>query len=273
MRTLIVTSVFFIFGIFGCLAQGFQGIAVYQLQDEVKIKITSPKMSQAMKDKIMGRMKQFSQKEFILTFDQEQSVYQEKKSLGTPGATSDGIQVFSTGSNRKHLYRNVVTNEIIKEKGIFGKDFLVKDTIGKPNWKLINETKKIGKYLCFKAVLTKEVVVHDFFADQVEETEGMPKIEIQKTTVWYTPQVPVHHGPAEYWGLPGLIMQVQEVGRSWMCTKVVLNPKEGVKIEIPNKGKEIGSEEFNALQKKKMKEWMERNSSGSGDSFSITINK
>lgn len=263
----------FIFGIYGCFAQEFQGKAVYQSQSEVKIKINSSKMSQAMKDKIKGRMKQFSQKEFVLTFDQEQSVYQEKKSLGTPNATSDGIQISSIGSNSKPLYRNVATKKMVQEKGIFGKEFLVKDNIEKPDWKLVNETKKIGKYLCFKAVLIKEVEVQIFFSNQVEDKEEAPKTEIQTTLVWYTPQIPVHHGPAEYWGLPGLIMQVQEDGQSLMCTKVILNPKEGVEIEIPNNGKEIGRAEFNELQKKKMNEWMERHSSGSGDSFKISIKK
>ena len=43
-----------------------------------------------------------------------------------------------------------------------------------------------------------------------------------------------------------------------MCTKVVLNPREEVKIVRPKKGKEISQEEYNKIQKAKMEEMIER---------------
>ena len=47
---------------------------------------------------------------------------------------------------------------------------------------------------------------------------------------WYTPQIPVGHGPAEYWGLPGLILEVSAGNTTMLCSKIVMNPAEKEKI-------------------------------------------
>lgn len=71
---------------------------------------------------------------------------------------------------------------------------------------------------------------------------------------WYTPQVPVGHGPAEFAGLPGLIMEVSFGGTTMLCSKIVINPKEKVKIQAPDKGKEIGKISYKETVVKKMTE-------------------
>jgi GLPGLI family protein len=68
---------------------------------------------------------------------------------------------------------------------------------------------------------------------------------------WYTPQIPVSHGPAEYWGLPGLILEVSAGGTTMLCAKIIMNPKEKIKIEAPDKGKEITKNDYqNTIQTK-----------------------
>ncbi|MFT7350131.1 MAG: GLPGLI family protein [Candidatus Paceibacteria bacterium] len=71
----------------------------------------------------------------------------------------------------------------------------------------------------------------------VEATE--PEIKLTEVEAWYTPQIPVSHGPGEYWGLPGLILEVSADNTTMLCSKIVMNPKEKIKIEAPDKGKEI----------------------------------
>ena len=61
---------------------------------------------------------------------------------------------------------------------------------------------------------------------------------------WYTLDIPVPHGPREYWGLPGLILQVSDGTMTYLCTKVVLNPEKGIRIKKPRRGKKITAEQF-----------------------------
>ena len=76
-----------------------------------------------------------------------------------------------------------------------------------------------------------------------------PKEEI--ITVWYTPEIPVSQGPDEYWGLPGLILEVSEEKLIILCSKVVLSNKEKTKIKAPNTGEKVSQKKFDEIQKKK----------------------
>ena len=71
---------------------------------------------------------------------------------------------------------------------------------------------------------------------------------------WYTLQIPLRHGPAEYWGLPGLILEVSAGNTTMLCSQIELNPKEKVEIEAPDKGKTITKIEYQSTLKGKMLE-------------------
>ncbi len=85
--------------------------------------------------------------------------------------------------------------------------------------------------------------------DEVFEQD--PQVQI---TAWFTPQIPVQHGPAEYAGLPGLILEVSAGKTTLLCSKIVVNPKEKEEIKPAEKGKETTEEEYNTLFKEKRKE-------------------
>ena len=69
---------------------------------------------------------------------------------------------------------------------------------------------------------------------------------------WYTPQIPVAQGPAEFWGLPGLILEVSAQNTTLLCTEIVLNPDEKVKIQAPEKGDEITKQAYATTIRTKM---------------------
>ena len=74
---------------------------------------------------------------------------------------------------------------------------------------------------------------------------------------WYTPQIPVNQGPGEYWGLPGLILEVNPDKTTILCTKIVLNPAEREEIIVPSKGEEITQEAYNKTITQKIEEMRE----------------
>lgn len=101
------------------------------------------------------------------------------------------------------------------------------------NWKLENETKQIGAYLCYKAT-SEQVVVN-------------PKTTFKHPIVaWYCPSIPFNVGPKGYSGLPGLILELQVRNITWGATKIELS-KENKNIEKPKKGKLITEEEFKKI--------------------------
>lgn len=98
------------------------------------------------------------------------------------------------------------------------------------------------------SIPTKELTWYDFSWSDLRKAEKKkdslgntiePKIEMTAIEAWYTPQIPVSHGPGEYWGLPGLILEVSAGNVIMLCSKVIMNPKDKIEIEAPDKGKEI----------------------------------
>jgi len=144
--------------------------------------------------------------------------------------------------------------------------FLITDSIANFEWKLENETKMIGNHLCLKAT-TEKVVRNDMnrfkrFSKKTadEKTDSTKVITPKKTkiTAWYSPEIPVSNGPAEYGGLPGLILQLDAGNLQMLCTKIVLNSKEKAEIIVPTKGKEITQKAYDKVVEEKVKEMRSR---------------
>ena len=71
--------------------------------------------------------------------------------------------------------------------------------------------------------------------------------------------IPVNQGPEGYWGLPGLILEVNDGKTIILCSKIVINPKEKTEIKAPNNGKVVTQKEYDDIVTKKMEEMMEMN--------------
>lgn len=257
----------------------FQGRATYMSKSTIDLNNFSRngQMSEVRKKQIAERMKSMLEKTFILTFDKTSSIYKEDAKLEAPGA-GGGFR-FGGLSGGGTKYKNTKDLIALESTEFFGKNFLISDTMEKPEWELGSETKKIGEYVCYKATLTKDVDPLDFSnfrrgndddKKKDEKVDEAPKKIV--ITAWYTPQIPVSNGPGEYWGLPGLIIEINEGRTTILCTEIVLNPGEKETIEMPTKGKEITREEYTKTITKKMKEMREnfsrrgRNGGGRGRS-------
>ena len=142
-----------------------------------------------------------------------------------------------------------------------GKVFLIQDTFEKIDWNLQSDTKNIGKYTCFKATAEQLIKI---YAHSDESTEKSITI-----TAWYTPQIPVSAGPERYWGLPGLILEINAGRTTMLCTEIVINPEDVVEIKKPTKGKEVSRDEYDVMMKKKSEELREQfqNRRGGGRRF------
>ncbi|QTE22035.1 GLPGLI family protein [Polaribacter cellanae] len=259
--------------------KNFQGKATYMSKATIDMSSWGDrfnKMSEAQKKQMAVRMKSFLEKTFILTFDKTSSIYKEDEKLATPTAgRGRGWRGMSGGGIKYKNIKDLVALESIE---FFGKKFLISDDMKRPEWELGSETKKIGEYICYKATLVRDVDPTDWTnmrrrgrnnddkkKDKAKkDTSNVVKIsdeiEMPKqitVTAWYTPQIPVSNGPAEYWGLPGLILELNSGRTTVLCTEIVMNPENKVNIEAPTKGTEVTRDEYNKIITKKMEEMRE----------------
>lgn len=250
------------------IAQEFQGVATYKSRRQVDLKLDGKNMTDAMQEQIAEQLKKQFEKTYVLTFDRNQSLYKEDEKLAKPDVANSGGMQIRISQSREVLYKNTAARRYERQEDVLGKIFLVQDSLQKPDWKLEKETKSIGDYTCFKATRTEEVTSQTF------ESESMKTKDTTYTktiTAWYTPQIPVSHGPAMNWGLPGLILEIQDDKLSLLCSQIVLNPEDAVTIEAPEGGKIVDEASMKAIQDEKMKEWIERNTSNREDGKTFTI--
>lgn len=265
---------------FSVRAQEFQGTATYESKTstaDFKSRFEGNKdITPEMQKMIEERMKKMFEKTFILSFDKSASIYKEEEKLDALGQAGGMRMMASMMGGGGTFYKNVKTKSYTTDKEIMGKEFLIKDSLPNLNWKMESETRVIGGYNCFKATAIRPVSKSDFrnfrlkkedkdkpkTADSDKKTNFMDDVEMPKEvtiTAWYTPEIPVNQGPESYWGLPGLILEVNDGKTIILCSKVVLNPKERADINAPTNGKQISQKDYDQTVMDKMKEMQEMN--------------
>ena len=275
-RTFTILSIFLCLGLGlqASFAQGFTGRAYYKSTSQFSIKMDSTKMAPEQMAQIQASLKKQMEQNYILSFTQTESTWKKEESLGGgPATASAGGAVFMVASSGEGsaLYKNIADQTYLQEQEMMGKEYLVKDKSEPFEWELSEETKKIGNYTAQKASFTK-IVDSKRFSTGMTEMENVK--DTLQVTVWFTPEIPVSHGPEYYFGLPGLILEVQNQGRTLICEKIELNPSaDPVIIERPSKGKEMTQAEFRVVQEEGMKQMMNRyqGKPGSGAQMQIRI--
>lgn len=296
LRKVVLSFVFSALAFANVQAQDFQGIAVYESKtstSDFKTRFEGNKdMTPDMQKMIEERMKKMFEKTFILNFSKTTSIYKEEEKLDAPsqGGQGGGMRMMSSmmgggGTN----FKNVKDKTYSVDKEFMGKEFLVKDSLPNYAWKLEGETKLIGGYTCFKATCVRPVSQTDFrnFRPKKEEKKKeeateetkKPEGEAKKTnfmedfelpkevtiTAWYTPEIPISQGPENYWGLPGLILEVSDGKTVVLCSKIVMNSKEKVEIKAPTNGKVISQKDYDETVTKKMEEFRQMNQGRGGN--------
>lgn len=138
-----------------------------------------------------------------LVFNKEQSYYVTAKDSLEKAAKINSITAYSKNDERKREYTGkrspqgdqVVFN--IKASTLWSNIYMdrqiyIKEDAPKLNWKLSNESKLIGTFLCKKATA--------FFRGR-------------NYTAWYTNKIAIPFGPWKLNGLPGLILEAYDTDK------------------------------------------------------------
>jgi GLPGLI family protein len=108
----------------------------------------------------------------------------------------------------------------------------------KINWELTSDSKTIDNHLCYKAIVREPK--KNRIGEDVEVVY----------TAWFAPDLPYSYGPKQYFGLPGLILELLDNKTTFYASKIELSDKE-IKINFP-KGKTITKEEYDNKLKSQM---------------------
>ncbi|MCQ0110352.1 GLPGLI family protein [Zhouia amylolytica] len=167
--------------------------------------------------------------DFVLNFKGGESYY-----YNVPALEEEGYNVGSKADLSPYYTKG---DTIISGTSSLG------NILEKPlDWKITQDTKKIGKYTCYKAVANERLYSRRGFYYN------------KKVVAWFVPEIPVNFGPSRYSGLPGLILQIERDMFTLTATKINFNPDENdLKIiQLDKKGKVITAEESHARIKEMM---------------------
>ncbi len=261
----ILLSLFLLFSISSFCQKAYQGIITYESKtnsDDFRREVLGdPKMDPVMRKFIEDKMLTMFNKNFILQFDNYNSVYNEDRKLDLNSNEAD--RTWSPDGIEVAHYKDLKNKTYTIQQDVMGKDFFVKDSLVKLDWKLESETKQIGAYLCYKATVLVPISEKERknYEEQKAEQEkaATQLLEIKEpqpklVTAWYTTEIPVNQGPEKFWGLPGLILELSDDKTVILCSNVVLNSKESTVTKLPKKAKIISKTQFAKLVEKKNKE-------------------
>lgn len=218
--------------------------------ESLKIEMDIPDTEDEAIKKLMEQMPKEQKFPRMLLFNEREWLYTD-----VPGSEDEGnleLSHESEGMNfqmkmarpQNILYGNLDEDLYLNQRELFGRMFLIADTLKKHAWKLTGEQRKIGEYVCLKA-----------------STEA----DSQQVVAWFTPQIPVSAGPDGYGGLPGLILEldINNGQRRAVASSVELMPLEAGALERPSKGKKVSRAEFEKIEAEKRRE-MEEEMGGPG---------
>ncbi|KAA1244290.1 GLPGLI family protein [Aquimarina sp. RZ0] len=114
------------------------------------------------------------------------------------------------------------------------RSFLIEEELQDFNWIITQKTKKIKGYVCYKALLK----------------ESNKNIE-----AWFTREIKTSTGPKEYWGLPGLILEIREGRRTVSLSSISIFSSESFDIKPPTEGEKITREDFEGVSSRLFDEY------------------
>ncbi len=140
------------------------------------------------------------------------------------------------GVTHSYFY-NPIEAEYYQFKSFLGNEYIVKSTHSPFNWKLLNEQKIIQGHQCNKAITHRK---------RKDRNGNIKDLEI---TAWYTSDFPYPFGPKDYFGLPGVILELHEGSNrfSFFASKITIDPLENVDLIYPNNAETITEEDFDKI--------------------------
>lgn len=223
---------------FFCLnAQNTEGVVQYE--ETMNLHKMLP---DSMLKQMRGMIPETRSTQMELYFKDDVSLYKPSED-DEPQQGGGGGMSFRMGGAMGETYKNLATEQLVEQKEMFGKKFLIEDTLKVQRWKLGTDAMTILGYKCLKATMTDSVRMRG---------DSMTKRNI---TAWFTEDVPLAMGPGTYGSLPGLVLavDVNNGQQTTVAKKVEFKKVKEEDIKMPSKGDKMTRKEFDEKLKEMMK--------------------
>jgi GLPGLI family protein len=241
-------------------AQQKQGTVIYERVTQVQIHLSGDN------EALQNMLPKTRTDNFELIFGNNQSLWrqQEKPNEDDGNMSGNGFQIRMVASGSDDvLYNNFDSRKKTEQRDVFDKKFIIDDSIQPLKWKMTGETRTILNHNCMKATATQT----SKRMQTTMENGKMERKEVADTSgiiAWFTTEIPVSAGPAEFQGqLPGLILEMDVAnGRQTFKATNISEKADLASIKEPSGKKRYTREEYRKEVDKMMEE-MQRNNGGS----------
>jgi GLPGLI family protein len=166
-----------------------------------------------------------------LYFSPKQSKYEESEEKVKDEEDED---TYAWRQDVFFITRNYEKNTFFNADEMLGKVYLVSDSLKSPDWKILNDLKEVAGHVCMNASL-------------------YDTLRKQNVVAWFALDIPVQAGPDRFWGLPGLILEVNinNGARIFTADKLEFKPLTN-EFDLPKKlkGKQVNNIAYLAVIKK-----------------------
>lgn len=225
-------AAFLISYIFGIAQTYTNGVITYSVDmDEYVKRMESSTESRPSDDLMRNTAYHIIKFNPQLEFDDFRAIFR------VPQALSNDIDNKFDDMVRLFVSNGVYYTELEKNRQIWttefdGKEINVLKERKENEWVLQHEKKKIGDFICHKAIFLREVNGKE-----------------QEIIAWYAPEIPLQLGPKDYFGqLPGLILELKEPLLTYKCSKINFGEKRIDKW--PTFKNMISEKDYNDLMEK-----------------------
>lgn len=139
----------------------------------------------------------------------------QRVTIVTQGQLSEGRDVYKAYSSHTLTIAQIYV----------ARTYLIEDTLRLPNWKLENDETQLLGMQCRKA------------------TCG------DTATAWYAMDIPIPDGPDTYWGLPGLILRLDDGHEQYEC--IAIDRTQEKMPHLP-RGRRMSPREFDEFVERDM---------------------
>lgn len=208
-----------------------QGVITYTTKVNMHKRI--PSEQEEMKKMIP----EFNSSQQMLIFDELTSLFKALPVDENPfdqGPGAGGQRMVMRVMMQDEIFLDRDADMVTQLREFMGKKYIIKKDANRIPWKLGQETKEVNGFLCRNAT----------YKDENE----------REITAWYTEEIRLPIGPQNFYGLPGLILEVAINTDEVVITaeKIDIRALKKNELREPKGGQEISDEDYRAMVEEQM---------------------